>query len=166
MENPPARLRGKASWLIGRIAVFAHRVITDALAREGAHGHHFAILAALEEYGAASQITIGQRCLIDRSDMAEMVTQLVDQGLVVRATDPLDRRRNVITLTPEGQRRLERLDAVLEQVQRELFDPLAAAGHDHLIQLLDRVFDHHLPSMGYEPATGRRGQTSTLPPRP
>jgi MarR family transcriptional regulator, lower aerobic nicotinate degradation pathway regulator len=149
METAPTRLRGKASWLVGRISLHAHRVIVDALAREGARGHHFAILAALEEYGPASQITIGQRCLIDGSDMAAMVTELVDQGLVVRAPDPDDRRRNVITISPAGRRRFEQLDAVLEQAQRDLFAPLTAAEHEQLNHLLGRVFDqHHMKPAG------------------
>jgi MarR family transcriptional regulator, lower aerobic nicotinate degradation pathway regulator len=144
MESAPTRLRGKASWLIGRIALYAHRVIADALAGEGAHGHHFAILAALAEFGPASQIAIGQRCLIDRSDIAEMVAGLVDQGLVMRATDPGDRRRNVITMTPAGRRRFQKLDAVLEQAQRELFASLTDAEYQQLIKLLGRVFDHEM----------------------
>ncbi|HEV7709477.1 MAG TPA: MarR family transcriptional regulator [Asanoa sp.] len=148
METAPARLRGKASWLIGRITLYAHRRIADALASQGAHGHHFAILAALAEFGPASQITIGQRCLIDRSDMAEMVTELVDQGLVVRATDPGDRRRNVISLTTAGRRRFERLDAVLEEAQRDLFAPLAPAEYEQLVNLLGRVFDQQISTAG------------------
>jgi DNA-binding MarR family transcriptional regulator len=76
--------------------------------------------------------------------MAEVVTQLVGQGLVLRAPDPGDRRRNVITLTPAGRRRFEQLDTVLDQVQRGLFAPLTDAEHEQLIQLLDRVFDHHM----------------------
>ena len=96
----------------------------------------------------ASQIAIGQRCLIDRSDMAEIVTQLVDRGLALRTPAPGDRRRNVITLTPAGRRRFEHLDAVLEQAQRDLFAPLTATEHEQLIRLLGRVFDHHMNPAG------------------
>ncbi|MEU4230577.1 MarR family transcriptional regulator [Nonomuraea sp. NPDC026600] len=143
METAPSRLRGKASWLINKTSLHAHRLITEGLSPIDARGYHFAILAALEEYGPASQASLSQRCGIDRSDTVAMVNELADQQLVLRAPDPDDRRRNVITMTPEGRRRLDQLDAVLGEVQRDLLAPLSPADRERLVDLLGRVLDHH-----------------------
>jgi DNA-binding MarR family transcriptional regulator len=139
MEEAPARLRGKPSWLIGRASARAHRLIAEAMAAAGGRAYHFAILAALEEFGPDSQVRIGQRCGIDQSDMHAMVSELTGQGHVARAADPSDRRRNLITLTPSGQRRLDELDAMLSSVQDDLLSALTAAERDHLAVLLTRV---------------------------
>jgi DNA-binding MarR family transcriptional regulator len=148
MESAPTRLRTKASWLINKTSLHAHRLVGERLAALDARGYHFAVLAALEEYGPASQAALSQRCGIDRSDTVAMVNELVAQELVVRAPDPDDRRRNVITITPEGRRRLEHLDTVLSEAQRDLLAPLSAAERDLLVGLLARVLDHHTPPVG------------------
>lgn len=143
METAPTRLRTKPSWLINKTSLHAHRLIAEGLAPIDARGHHFAMLAALEEYGPASQAALSQRCGIDRSDTVAMVNELVDQGLVVRASDPDDRRRNVITITPAGRQRFEQLDTVLCEIQHELLAPLSTSERKQLADLLTRVLDHH-----------------------
>src|SRR4051794_29799771 len=107
LPSVPTCLRAKAGWLVARVAAHAHRVAAEKLAGVEAHGHHFAVLAALQEYGPASQAAVGRRCLIDGSDVVAAVDELADQGMVVRTLDPDDRRRNVVTVTPVGLRRLE-----------------------------------------------------------
>lgn len=139
IAEAPARLRGKPSWLISKTAVQAHRLLADAMAAAQGRAYHFAVLAALEEFGPASQAAIGQRCGIDRSDMHAMVNELADQGLVVRSPDPGDRRRNIVTITSAGQRRLEELDSALGRVQETLLGALSADERDHLAGLLTRV---------------------------
>lgn len=139
MEEPPTRLRGKPSWLISKTSARAHRLIGEAMAAAGGRAYHFAILAALEEFGPDSQVRIGQRCGIDQSDMHAMLNELTGQGHVARASDPRDRRRNLITLTPAGRRRLEELDTTLSKVQDDLLNALSAAERDHLTVLLNRV---------------------------
>ncbi|NEA23028.1 MarR family winged helix-turn-helix transcriptional regulator [Actinomadura bangladeshensis] len=139
LEEPPTRLRGKPSWLISKASARAHRLIGEAMAAAGGRAYHFAILAALEEFGPDSQVRIGQRCGIDQSDMHAMLNELTAQGHVARASDPSDRRRNLITLTPAGRRRLEELDTALSKVQDDLLNALSADERDRLTALLTRV---------------------------
>ena len=141
MDEAPARLRGKASWLINKISLDAHRLRNEGLAAVDARAYHFSILAALDEYGPASQIGVGQRCGIDRSDTHAMVNELAEQGLVVRAPDPQDRRRNIIIVTEAGRARLEQLEGVLARVQDTLLGPLSPAERRQLLTLLTRVLD-------------------------
>ena len=139
MDEAPARLRGKPSWLIGRVSARAHRLIGETMAAVGGHAYHFAILAALDEFGPDSQVRIGRRCGIDPSDMHAMLNELTEQRHVARTPDPGDRRRNLITLTSAGRRRLEELDTRLTRVQHDVLNTLSAAEGDTLIALLTRI---------------------------
>jgi DNA-binding MarR family transcriptional regulator len=141
MDHAPARLRSKPTWLINKISQHAHRLRSERLAALDARAHEFAVLAALQEFGAASQMAIGQRCGIDRSDTHATVADLVDQAFVERAPDPADRRRNIITITPAGERRLETVDAALTTVQDALLAALSPAERRQLVDLLVRVLD-------------------------
>ena len=139
----PARVRGKASWLLNRAAVPANRLLVEALAGVGARRHDYVVLATLDEDGAASQAELSRRTTIDRSDMVAAINDLADRGFVERALDHTDRRRNVITLTPAGRRHLRKLDTRLGQVQEALLAPLTASERRQLVELLTRVVDHH-----------------------
>ncbi|MCE7006302.1 MarR family transcriptional regulator [Kibdelosporangium philippinense] len=143
MEETPARLAAKPSWLINQLAVHAHRLASDGFAKEGARGYHYRILAALDEFGAASQAVLGRRCNMDRSDVASAVNELGEQGVIERTTDPEDRRRNIVTLTKAGERQLRRLDRALDKVQDELLGPLPTEDRQTFTALLTTLFTYH-----------------------
>lgn len=143
MEETPDRLTTKPSWLLNQLAVHAHRLAAEGFAEVGARGYHYRILATLDEFGPASQVEIGRRGNIDRSDVVAAINELAEQGFVERAPDPGDRRRNIVTLTETGARQLRRLDRALDEVQDELLAPLAADERKTLTHLLCRLLDHH-----------------------
>ncbi|GAA4099642.1 MarR family winged helix-turn-helix transcriptional regulator [Actinomadura miaoliensis] len=142
-DGTPARLKDAPSWLINQVSLHSHRLVAESMAAAGARGYHYRLLAALEEFGPASQAALGRRTGIDRSDVVAMLNELSDQDLVRRSPDPADRRRNVITITPEGTRHLHRLDQVLAQIQDDLLAPLSPAERGELVRLLSALLAHH-----------------------
>jgi MarR family transcriptional regulator, lower aerobic nicotinate degradation pathway regulator len=140
----PARLRVMPTWLISQVENRAHRQLTGRLAAVGSRGYHYRLLAALEEFGPASQASLGRRTGMNRSDVVAAVNELVDQGLAERTGDPADRRRNIVTMTPAGAARLQRLDVVLADVQDELLAPLSPAERAEFAQLLTRILAHEV----------------------
>jgi len=139
----PAMLLAKPTWLISEVARVAHPLLADRLAAAGSRGFHYRLLAALHEFGPASQASLGRHTGMDRSDVAAAVTELAGRGLAIRGPDPADRRRNVISITPAGAAHLRRLDELLAGVQDELLAPLSPAERQQLIGLLDRILEHH-----------------------
>ncbi len=145
----PARLRVMPTWLISQVENRAHRQLAERLAAAGSRGYHYRLLAALQEFGPASQASLGRRTQMNRSDVVPAVGELVDQGLAERTGDPADRRRNVITMTAAGEERLRALDAVLAEVQDELLAPLSPAERGEFTQLLTRILAHASPQEGW-----------------
>jgi MarR family transcriptional regulator, lower aerobic nicotinate degradation pathway regulator len=145
-SDAPARLTGKPTWLISQISTHAHRLLTERLATAGARGYHYRLLAALQEFGPASQMSLGRRTCMDRSDVAAALNDLASAGHVQRTPDPADHRRNVITITPAGTAHLKRLDGLLADVQDELLAPLSPGERGQLTRLLGRVLEHHTPT--------------------
>ncbi|MFG2193344.1 MarR family winged helix-turn-helix transcriptional regulator [Streptomyces sp. NPDC048639] len=142
LSQAPARLHALPSWQITQIATHAGRLVSEALGAVDSRRYHFALLAALEEFGPLSQAELGRRCGIDRSYIVEAVNELEASGQVVRATDPADRRRNTITVTEGGVAQLRRIDTALAEAQDAVFAPLSAAERDRLAALLGRVLEH------------------------
>ena len=141
--DAPARLTDKPTWLISQVSTHAHRLLTERLAAAGARGYHYRLLAALAEFGPASQASLGRRTSMDRSDVVAALNDLAGDGLVRRAPDPADHRRNVITITPDGGARLQRLYGLLAEVQDALLAPLSAGERGQLTRLLSRVLEYH-----------------------
>lgn len=148
----PDRLRRRASRLLSHLTSQSDRLMTEGLAEVDAHRWHYAVLASLQEYGPGSQAALSRRTGIYRSDMVGILNELAERGLVERAPDPDDRRRNVITITTQGRRQLRHLDKVLDDLHEELLAPLLPAERDQFVHLLTRLVDHHTRRVPQPPA--------------
>jgi MarR family transcriptional regulator, lower aerobic nicotinate degradation pathway regulator len=137
--EPPERLRGLASWLSAETARRGRLLVGAALAQDGARRQHFTVLTSLAEQGPASQAQLGRRLAIDRSDLHALLAELEREGLVARARDERDLRRNVVTLTRAGRQALARLDKRIDAAQDELLQPLTGHERRELLRLLQKL---------------------------
>ncbi len=131
------------SWLITQTATLTNRLVSAALAEVGATRYHYAVLAALDEFGPTSQAELGRRCHIDRSDIVATVNDLVEGRYVERRQDSADRRQNLITLTNTGQQRLEHIASVLDTTQAHLLGDIPKPEREAFVTTLRRILDHH-----------------------
>jgi DNA-binding MarR family transcriptional regulator len=143
IQGAPRRLWQLPSWLVSQVALQGQRLVGEGLAADGLRRYHFTVLVALDEDGPTSQAALGRRLSIDRSDMVAVINDLARDGLVARERDDDDRRRNLIRLTPGGERALRRLDARIDEAQDALLEPLSAKERNELKRLLTRVVEHH-----------------------
>jgi len=141
-EETPQRLKNQLSRLVGMTAAQTRRVAGDALRAVGAQKDHFVVLAALAEFGPASQAALSGHTRVYKSDLVSVLNELADGGWVRRAPDPDDKRRNVITITDDGLRRLAELDRILEDVNEHIMAPLGRDEREKLFALLGRINAH------------------------
>ncbi|WP_233565190.1 MarR family winged helix-turn-helix transcriptional regulator [Micromonospora musae] len=137
------RLRDLRTRLLSQAAMQADRRVNEELARADARKWHYAVLATLDEFGAVSQAELSDRTRIYRSDLVAVINELAARDQVERAPDPADRRRNLITLTPQGRRQLHKLDKLLADVEDEVLAPLTAAEREQLARLLTALVEQH-----------------------
>jgi DNA-binding MarR family transcriptional regulator len=140
------RLLGLPTRLLGQAALYVERMVDEGLAEEDARKWHYVVLVTLREFGPASQADLSRRTGIYRSDMVAFITELAARHLVQRAPDPTDQRRNIITLTSQGQSYLRRLDKLVDRLQDEALAPLTLPEREQLTKLLRRLFDYHATS--------------------
>jgi DNA-binding MarR family transcriptional regulator len=72
-------------------------------------------LLVIKTYGGGDHISVGElaeQLMIRDHSAAELVSRLVQAKLARRKTDPADRRRSLIIMTPSGDRRLAQLASV------------------------------------------------------
>ncbi|OGB14173.1 MAG: MarR family transcriptional regulator [Burkholderiales bacterium RIFCSPHIGHO2_12_FULL_65_48] len=99
----------------------------------------FAILNALQGRPGEDQITLAGRVALDAATLGAVIARLQARGLVRRESDPGDRRRKLLWLTPQGQTLAEQLIAPARRVQERLMAPLSPEDRVLLVQLLERL---------------------------
>lgn len=139
--QPPARLRRLASWQANKVSILGARMTARHMPLTARSD--FAVLAALEEYGALSQADLGRRLGLDRNEVSGIVARLAGARHVNRQANPADRRRNVVTLTASGRRYLEEIQRHADAAQDELLVGLDPAERQQLNELLAKLLGSH-----------------------
>jgi DNA-binding MarR family transcriptional regulator len=140
-ESAPDRIKDRPTWLISRAHARSSALLAEGFEAhgEGLRGPHYRLLAALDQSGPTSQADLGRATSTDRSDVTAALTELESRHLIERKVDPLHKRRNIVTLTPEGAATLLRLDAVVDEIQAAVLAPLTSTQQRQLLDLLARV---------------------------
>lgn len=143
LDRTPGRIRNRPTWLISRTFARSSAMLSAGFEQhgDGLRGYHYRLLAALEQWGPASQTDLGRSTGIDRSDVTAALTDLEARNLVERRADPENKRRNIVTITPGGISELTALDAVVGKVQDDLLAPLTQAQRRQLVELLTRLLE-------------------------
>lgn len=132
-------IRVLPSWILGRAADRGRALVAAALAREGLKMWHHVVLSAVAELGPVAQAELVRGVGLDAKDMVGVLNDLQDAGLVVRAPDPHDRRKNAVTVTADGRRLLARCERAARRANDELLAPLTVVERELLTSLLTRV---------------------------
>jgi DNA-binding MarR family transcriptional regulator len=80
---------------------------------------------------------------------------------VARTSDPTDRRRNVVTITPAGRRHLRKLSRLVARIQDQWLGALSVDEREQLALLLSRVVDHHAKERAQPRRIGDREELFT-----
>ena len=143
MSTRPPLLLALPSYVAGHVARIAQRPLRKRLAQAGLQLPHYAVLAALADFGPASQQDLATRLELHKSHMVTFIDHLQNLDLVERAPAPGDRRSYRISITPAGAELVAEIDAAAREAQRRALAPLTADEQDQLIDLLGRVVDAH-----------------------
>jgi DNA-binding MarR family transcriptional regulator len=142
-DRTSARLKDRPTWLISRAYARSSGLLNAGFEAHGSglRGYHYRLLAALEEWGPASQADLGRSTGIDRSDVTAALAELESRDLIGRTVDQQNKRRNIVTLTPEGVEQLRDLDTVVDTIQDQLLAPLTATQRRQFTTLMSRLLD-------------------------
>jgi MarR family transcriptional regulator, lower aerobic nicotinate degradation pathway regulator len=135
----PLELVESPAFLLKRLGHAAKEESTAAFEDAGANAFHYAVLAVLAEGVRETQATIADALGYDPSYLVGVLDELEARGFVERRRDPADRRRQLVTMTPAGEKELERLRGVQAGLDDRLFSALSASELKTLRALLVKV---------------------------
>ncbi|MEM9462136.1 MAG: MarR family transcriptional regulator [Myxococcota bacterium] len=75
----------------------------------------------------------------DSSQMTRAIRSLETKGLVLRQTDPDDRRVRLLSLTAKGRAFVEQTRDIMSELVEEILEPLCARDQERLAALLEKL---------------------------
>ena len=99
----------------------------------------FSILRRIAVDGPMSQNMLGRSVAMDGATTKGVVDRLIGRGLLATRPDPEDRRRHLVSLTPEGEALITDAVRAAAQVTADTLAPLSPAEQDTLLKLLAKI---------------------------
>lgn len=127
------------TWVLSSAATRSHHVLQSRLADAGVNGYEYRCLSALAANEQLSQTDLGRAAWLDLRDVTHTVRSLEARGLVSRVRDPGHGRRQLVSLTPDGQEVARLLDGFMSEVHDAVFRDLTKDERRTLLALLERV---------------------------
>lgn len=131
---PPAEL--DLGDLVMRVARALRRRGADATAPWGLAPHHARALRVLSHHGHARPGELARQLRVTPRSVTDVVDTLEERGLVIRRPDPADRRATALSLTMEGERLVEEIDAARRTDAEAYFARLAERDREALRRIL------------------------------
>lgn len=132
------RLEDQVGYLM-RLASQRHAAIFQAHTLEGLTAMQFAALVRIGEQGRVSQNRLGRLAAMDVATIKGVADRLRQKGLTETVPDSRDKRRMLISLSPEGEALLARMVEVGRVVTAETLAPLDAQDRGVFLSLLRQL---------------------------
>ena len=131
----------------GHLIRRAQQIAVAEFARETAEHEvtpvQFAFMNAMMETPGVDQITLANRVAFDAATSGSVIGRLEAKGWVRREADPLDRRRKLLFITPEGARAVQAMTSAVALAQENILAPLSAQEQKTFLRLLAKMVAGH-----------------------
>ncbi len=116
-------------------------MLRERLRREcGTTLPRFDVMAALDHHPAGLRMSQLSRFLkVSNGNTTGIVNRLVDEGLIERTQDSIDRRAHKVCLSSSGKKEFEHLAKLHAQWIDDIMSPLNTEQSDTLIALLEKL---------------------------
>ena len=131
-------LEDQIGYLLRRAHQRASAIFQETMT-EGLTPPQFAALVKIRDFGAVSQNRLGRSVAMDPATSQGVTQRLLAKNLINRNDDPEDRRRTILSLTPEGEAIVERLVPLGKRVTAETLEPLTPDEQNRFLELLAKI---------------------------
>jgi DNA-binding MarR family transcriptional regulator len=142
MQTPPNVPQYELADQIGfvlRLATQFHTAIFTARMVDSLTQTQFATLATIYQHGPCSQSELSKLLALDTATVNGVVERLTSRGFVRSTDDPNDRRRQIITLTPDGAASGPAAIDAAREISAGTIARLTRAEEARLLQLLRKM---------------------------
>ena len=137
-KNPDYALEDQVGFML-RVASQRHANIFQSNIIGNLTPTQFSTIIRLAEVGKVSQNHLGRLTAMDVATIKGVVDRLKAKGLIQSEPDLIDKRRSVISLSPQGEALVSELKRAGHQISEETLAPLNAKEQKTLLGLLRKI---------------------------
>ena len=137
-KNPDYALEDQVGFML-RVASQRHANIFQSNIIGNLTPTQFSTIIRLAEVGKVSQNHLGRLTAMDVATIKGVVDRLKAKGLIQSEPDLIDKRRSVISLSPQGETLVTDLKRAGHQISDETLAPLTAKEQKTLLGLLRKI---------------------------
>jgi DNA-binding MarR family transcriptional regulator len=134
----------KESWNNLVIDLLTTHTLLLKLVRDGWHQNnpaafsilHYQVLGVLLRFGPLWVSEIGKRLNVSKPNMTPLIERLVQEGMVIRTSEPKDRRVIKIAITREGKNLMESGRKLLQEEMEKVFKDFKSEEMEELAKTL------------------------------
>lgn len=127
-----------------RVRLLRNALTARSIAVSAPHGlptGSLTVLSLIAANPGTSQSALATRAGINKSALVGIVDELEQRGLAARDRSSSDRRRNDLSVTPEGERVIAALFEAVTKEEGPIREALGTRDMAQLLALLDRALD-------------------------
>lgn len=110
--------------------------IRDMLAETGITEQQWRVLRVLSEHGALDATTLADRASLLFPSLTRIATTMRNKGLITQTRDKVDRRRQFIEITEDGQKIINDYSVQSAQIVSGFLNTLGTDNYEQLLDLL------------------------------
>ena len=139
VASKPTAIGDRLGFLLARHGRVMNVRLRQALGVTGLGPLPAATLMRLAKVGATSQQELIEVLATDASALVTILNSLEGDGLVERRRDPIDRRRHIVEITPDGVTAVCAVERAVAEVEQDALAGLTADEIEQLHALLSRI---------------------------
>lgn len=113
--------------------------IRDMLRASGLTEQQWRVLRILSEFGPQDLTEIARQACLLMPSLSRIIRSLAQNGLVIRASDTRDRRRQTVVISPAGQQHIDDNLVQATQIAANYRNQLGAERYELLLDLLTEL---------------------------
>ncbi|GGA26384.1 homoprotocatechuate degradation operon regulator HpaR [Neptunicoccus cionae] len=117
--------------------------IREMLADTGITEQQWRVLRVLSEFGALDSTTLADRASLLFPSLTRIAATMRDKGLITQTRGEQDRRKQIIAITPEGQKIIDDRTEEAVQIVADFKDRLGLEKYEQLLDLLGQLDPGH-----------------------
>jgi len=135
-------------YLIKQVELAVRQRLEEVASTQDLTALQYTALTVLERHPGMTSAALARNSFVRAQTMAEMITYLLERGLVTRERDPDNRRQYLLTLTRKGRTVVDRLRVPVAAIEHEMVEGLerdeVQALRGYLVHCRRTLDDHPL----------------------